>query len=762
MCRQGTDNSRGAPLLSERIMKKYLRLLLLVLSLSFCNNLYGSTGNLSLYVFVTGDAALGAGPGDSLSFEIIYYWTGDGPANNVQIKQHLPSGLNLISAFPSPTRTGNELTWNEGTIEENTSGHIVVSTIIDHNLSIGTVLTGIVEITADVIDTRPDDNTSALYVTLLNTAIPDLFLVPSEFPEIQYEKDITKSFKVTYFNFSNTYAENVVITDSLPEGLEYVSASPIPSLIEGHTLYWNIARIDKFGDGTITINLKPTITGTLINKVSISCPVGDKDLNNNTVVFTSDVVTVLQPIIFKPAIRTDDDPIILPSNPIFEGVAKAGAKVTLYEGDSLEMSMMDFSFLHPVELGSAVAGSDRKWRIQLSGLSANKVYYLYIRAEYNGEASNPFGYYWMPYKMRIEPALDLAGFDMDSFEVQNGEQTFHPGALGTSTSGTPNADIRIVKRFKAPPEILTDHSMWEAHKMKLVITQNGKTWEEWLPVSEVLPVAGQTSSGYNQYDFVYVHEGFEPGTKIEVWFLPSYYDENGLLITGLVWVKCHKILIDPAGYVYDVDLAGSEFEWPEIPPAKSLIGSATVTCVVRSGDEKWNRWNAEETGQVNPQVTDETTEDKVKVKGYFAFYVPSGQYKVTAVAPGYAEYTSPILTVVEAPVFHNVGMKKISAVTDVKNFINIKRNPERYVLDQNYPNPFNPSTVINYSLPKDGFVELRVFDVLGREVTTLVNEEKKAGTYKMTFNAAHLSSGIYFYRLKTGKFSETKKFILLK
>ena len=88
--------------------------------------------------------------------------------------------------------------------------------------------------------------------------------------------------------------------------------------------------------------------------------------------------------------------------------------------------------------------------------------------------------------------------------------------------------------------------------------------------------------------------------------------------------------------------------------------------------------------------------------------------------------------------------------------------PEKFSLSQNYPNPFNPSTNIRYELPKNGFVKLVVFDELGREIETLVNEKQTAGTYEATFDASKFSSGIYFYKLQTENFSETKKMILIK
>jgi hypothetical protein len=88
--------------------------------------------------------------------------------------------------------------------------------------------------------------------------------------------------------------------------------------------------------------------------------------------------------------------------------------------------------------------------------------------------------------------------------------------------------------------------------------------------------------------------------------------------------------------------------------------------------------------------------------------------------------------------------------------------PESFSLGQNYPNPFNPSTSIIYSVPEKGNVTLRVFDALGRETATLVNEAQSLGTYKTEWNGEGLSSGLYYYRLTSGTYSETKRMMLLK
>jgi hypothetical protein len=99
-------------------------------------------------------------------------------------------------------------------------------------------------------------------------------------------------------------------------------------------------------------------------------------------------------------------------------------------------------------------------------------------------------------------------------------------------------------------------------------------------------------------------------------------------------------------------------------------------------------------------------------------------------------------------------MQDTTAVTSV---IASKSTPSYFMLEQNFPNPFNPSTIIRYQLLKQSYITLKVYDVLGREVAVLVNEEQSSGSHSAIFNAASLGSGIYFYRLTSGSNAETKK-----
>jgi bacillolysin len=108
------------------------------------------------------------------------------------------------------------------------------------------------------------------------------------------------------------------------------------------------------------------------------------------------------------------------------------------------------------------------------------------------------------------------------------------------------------------------------------------------------------------------------------------------------------------------------------------------------------------------------------------------------------------------PVDFTIGSRPVSV--DILPQI----EPTEFTLSQNYPNPFNPTTVISWQQPVSGHVSLKIYDILGNEVATLVDEEKSTGSYKVTFEGSHLSSGVYFYKIQTGSFNQIRKMILIK
>lgn len=130
-------------------------------------------------------------------------------------------------------------------------------------------------------------------------------------------------------------------------------------------------------------------------------------------------------------------------------------------------------------------------------------------------------------------------------------------------------------------------------------------------------------------------------------------------------------------------------------------------------------------------------------------------------ADHFINLTSDLVSATVQNVFGTMGDHPlVNIVTDVKELQN--GIPVAYALEQNYPNPFNPSTQIRFAIPEEGMVSIKIFNTLGQEVLTLVNEYRSAGNYEVNFNASNLTSGIYFYSITTNNFTQTKKMMLLK
>ena len=173
----------------------------------------------------------------------------------------------------------------------------------------------------------------------------------------------------------------------------------------------------------------------------------------------------------------------------------------------------------------------------------------------------------------------------------------------------------------------------------------------------------------------------------------------------------------------------------------------------------------------NPDQLDVAVGDTIVWQGSFASHplestsVPDGagewgpinsgtEYRYVVEVEGTYEY--------HCTIHSGVGMTGsfTATVTSVDNG-NTNETPSSYRLNQNYPNPFNPVTVISYEVPERTHVELTVYNLLGKEVATIVNDIRDAGTYEVIFNADGLSSGVYMYRLRAGEHLETKRMLYL-
>jgi len=147
-------------------------------------------------------------------------------------------------------------------------------------------------------------------------------------------------------------------------------------------------------------------------------------------------------------------------------------------------------------------------------------------------------------------------------------------------------------------------------------------------------------------------------------------------------------------------------------------------------------------------------DDPVLIPSFNSKTLAVGDSAIYYVAVGYGFNNNTMLANMQ------LAQQKYNIITAVKS--NTNNIPANYSLNQNYPNPFNPSTNISYQLPKSGFVTLKVYNALGKEVATLVNEQKQVGKYSVDFSALGLSSGIYFYSIHSGSYFATRKMILLK
>jgi hypothetical protein len=151
--------------------------------------------------------------------------------------------------------------------------------------------------------------------------------------------------------------------------------------------------------------------------------------------------------------------------------------------------------------------------------------------------------------------------------------------------------------------------------------------------------------------------------------------------------------------------------------------------------------------------------------GNTSFTTAGGVLGTTLAGMTYAEYhdISTACTTFLAPTSYATRPDAcfvINTIVGVNN--NTSTIPEIYTLNQNYPNPFNPVTQIKYGIPKQGLVTMKVYDVLGREITKLVNEVKTPGSYIVDFDGSNLSSGVYFYKLESNGFIDVKKMMLIK
>lgn len=228
----------------------------------------------------------------------------------------------------------------------------------------------------------------------------------------------------------------------------------------------------------------------------------------------------------------------------------------------------------------------------------------------------------------------------------------------------------------------------------------------------------------------------------------------GNSITSVGWPKCGEI--DIMEHINVEDLAHGTMHWFNTAYASS---GGPVTCDVTQYHVYAIQWDA----------------------NFIQWYLDGAKYFQGIIANnlnGTDEFHLPFFILLNFAVGGNwpgnpdgtaafpdtmfVDYVRVSQLSPMSVSKGVEQTPNHFALSQNYPNPFNPTTVINYQLPMTSNVTLKILNVVGQEVATLVDKKKEAGSYSVQWNASNVPSGIYFYQLHTGSFSDTKRMVLLK
>jgi protocatechuate 3,4-dioxygenase beta subunit len=238
-------------------------------------------------------------------------------------------------------------------------------------------------------------------------------------------------------------------------------------------------------------------------------------------------------------------------------------------------------------------------------------------------------------------------------------------------------------------------------------------------------------------------------------YSPAYYSNNDSVTYR--WKRASKIVINGNSVdninIYVKQLGSFNNGYTNIFGSVTFSGEGNNGLNGKAGAFVYAYRNGEFAG-----YTMTNAEGKYSINGLAA-----GYYYVFVDKPGFNESSTVMVNtgydITGSPLSASADFA-VSSTTTVKADPTVR--PTEFMLDQNYPNPFNPTTSIRYSLPAAGIVTLKVFDIIGKEVATLVNGFQQNGQYTVTFNASHLSSGMYFYRLETGSMTQVKKMVLLK
>jgi uncharacterized repeat protein (TIGR01451 family) len=521
----------------------------------------------------------------------------------VNLLDTLPATVIYQEAVPAPTSvSGNILEWNLGDMASDAVQEIRIEVEIPTAVTHGTLLTNTATVYASQTDSRPSNNSYRHSVEVRDDV--DLTLTKSGVGQPAIGEHY--QYFLNYANWGGAPAASVVITDTLPPEVNFLSANPAPDSTNGNLLIWNVGSLigNQWG-GQIEITAEIASTGTVVNTAEIDFPDLDVDPINNSDDHSEIVNAILPPLITQPTQGTTD------TTPVVKGQAPANAVVELW----------DISVIPPTSIMSTTANNDGDWSVNPTFVPgsislAAKATKAGLTSDYSNSAS-----------ITVDSTLDL---DPDFVRISSDDVVIAAGVVRAErrTLAFRQLDIEAVLNCPTAPS---------AH---LYVTENGL-------FNYVVPPTALTNQGGSQWLVEFRLWLSDPHSTYDIWLEWTCndvdYRENLLFI-----------LIDPDGYVYDQSLVDGGAVITD-----SLVLSAVVTTFVKINDT-WQMWPAHVYGQSNPQSTDGVTEDGVPDPGYYSFLTPPGQYRIAVTADGFQPYQSPVLTVISDPIHLDIDLTPVT------------------------------------------------------------------------------------------------------
>ena len=515
----------------------------------------------------------------------------------------LPPEVVFVSADPMPDDiNGSALTWQLGDLPVGAGlPPIRITVHIPADVAHGVSLTNQAAVFGDQDDTWPGNNGFVFTVTVRD----DVDLAMSKFgvglPAVgeQFE------YILDYANWGGAPATDVILTDTLPAEMIFVSADPPPDSISGSQLSWNVGDLPGGAwAGQITIQAEIDATGVVVNTAQIAYAGPETDLGNNEDDHTESVDDILPPLLIRPNGGATN------GEPTFAGWSPANALVKLY----------DLTGGTPFLLGSTTAGTDGQWSLELA--LAEDTYTVVATATKAGLTSS----YSNSASIVVDHDIVL---DTDLVAVTANGVDIARGVVRAERRTMAHRQLFIETVLACPTEPTAN----------LAVTENGLVHYDLLPLSI-------TNIGGDQWQTVFNFYLGAPHNTFDIWLHWNCQgaEDDELLV---------YILIDPDGYVYDQAMvdAGSAI-------TDSLVTTAVITAYAWL-DDAWQVWPAALYGQSNPQVSDGSADDGVIVAGYYSFLTPPGRYRIEAAAPGYQPFLSAVLTVIDTPIHLDVGLQPI-------------------------------------------------------------------------------------------------------